>query len=88
MSLPCSLASQPPNRASPTARLQLPLDKVGGNVSGKTITAAFEGGTLSSDGGVVILREIEKKLGLATALERCNSVSPNHAAKSRALTKV
>jgi hypothetical protein len=38
---------------------------------------AFDGGTLSSDGGVVILREIEKKLGLATALKRCNSVSPN-----------
>lgn len=29
-------------------------------VSGKTITATFDGGTLSSNGGVLILREIEK----------------------------
>jgi Transposase DDE domain group 1 len=39
-------------------------------VSGKTITATFDGGTLSSNGGVLILREIEKRLGLATALSR------------------
>jgi hypothetical protein len=32
-------------------------------VSGKTITATFDGGTLSSNGGVLILREIEKRLG-------------------------
>ena len=30
------------------------------------ITATFDGGTLSSNGGVLILREIEKRLGLAT----------------------
>jgi hypothetical protein len=34
------------------------------------ITATFDGGTLSSNGGVLILREIEKKLGLATVLSR------------------
>jgi hypothetical protein len=34
-------------------------------VSGKTITATFDGGTLSSNGGVLLLREIEKRLGLA-----------------------
>src|SRR5262249_46273605 len=39
-------------------------------VGGKTITATFDGGTLSSDGGVLILREVEKKLGLATVLSR------------------
>jgi hypothetical protein len=39
-------------------------------VGGKTITATFDGGTLSSNGGVLILREIEKKLGLATVLSR------------------
>jgi hypothetical protein len=32
-------------------------------VSGKTITATFDGGTLSSNGGVLI--EIEKRLDLA-----------------------
>ena len=39
-------------------------------VGGKTISATFDGGTLSSNGGVLILREIEKKLGLATVLSR------------------
>ena len=39
-------------------------------VSGKTITATFDGGTLSSNGGVLILREIEKRLGLATGSAR------------------
>ena len=39
-------------------------------VGGKTITATFDGGRLSSDGGVLILREIERKLGLAAALSR------------------
>src|SRR5206468_3007085 len=31
-------------------------------VGGKTITATFDGGKLSSNGGVLILREIEPKL--------------------------
>ena len=39
-------------------------------VGGKEITATFDGGQLSSDGGVLILREIEKRLGLARALSR------------------
>jgi Transposase DDE domain group 1 len=39
-------------------------------VGGKTITATFDGGTLSSNGGVLILREIEKRLGLARVLSR------------------
>src|SRR5262245_14442345 len=39
-------------------------------VGGKTITATFDGGKLSSNGGVLILREIEKKLGLAAVLSR------------------
>ena len=34
------------------------------------ITATFDGGTLSSNGGVLILREIEKRLGLATGSAR------------------
>jgi hypothetical protein len=38
-------------------------------VGGKTITATFDGGKLSSNGGVLILREIERKLGLA----RCSA---------------
>lgn len=39
-------------------------------VGGKEITATFDGGQLSSDGGVLILREIEKRLGIATMLSR------------------
>lgn len=39
-------------------------------VGGKEITATFDGGHLSSDGGVLILREIEKGLGIATILGR------------------
>ena len=39
-------------------------------VGGKEITATFDGGQLSSDGGVLILREIEKRLCLARALSR------------------
>src|SRR2546427_12595033 len=39
-------------------------------VGGKTITATFDGGKLSSNGGVLILREIERKLGLAGVVSR------------------
>ena len=39
-------------------------------VGGKAITATFDGGKLSSNGGVLILREIERKLGLAAVLSR------------------
>ncbi|MGC2396527.1 MAG: IS1380 family transposase, partial [Rhodomicrobium sp.] len=39
-------------------------------IGGKEITATFDGGQLSSDGGVLILREIEKRLGLARAISR------------------
>ena len=37
---------------------------------GKTTTATFDGGTESSSGGVLILREIEKRLALATVRSR------------------
>src|SRR5881296_2441835 len=39
-------------------------------VGGKTISATFDGGKLSSNGGVLILREIERRLGLAAVLSR------------------
>ena len=38
------------------------------SIDGKEITATFDGGQLSSDGGVLILREIEKRLGIAAML--------------------
>ena len=37
-------------------------------IGGKEITATFDGGQVSSDGGVLILGEIEKRLGLAAML--------------------
>jgi hypothetical protein len=37
-------------------------------IGGKEITATFDGGQLSSDGGVLILREFEKRLGIAAML--------------------
>ena len=39
-------------------------------VGGKEIPATFDGGHLSSDGGVLIIREIEKGLGIAAMLGR------------------
>ncbi len=40
-------------------------------VARKKVSAAFDGGMLSSDGGVLLLRAIEKKLGLAQRLSAC-----------------
>jgi putative SOS response-associated peptidase YedK len=40
-------------------------------VSRKTIAAKFDGGLLSSDGGVPFFREIEQRLGVAERLAAC-----------------
>ena len=40
-------------------------------VSGKTIVAKFDGGLLSSDGGIVVLREVEQRLRVADRLAAC-----------------
>ena len=40
-------------------------------VAGKELHARFDGGRLSSDGGVLLLREIENGLGLADLLSSC-----------------
>ncbi len=40
-------------------------------VSRKKVSAAFDGGMLSSDGGVLVLRDIERRLGLAERLSSC-----------------
>jgi len=40
-------------------------------VEGKKITAAFDGGRMSSDGGVMLLSMAERRLGLAERLARC-----------------
>jgi Transposase DDE domain group 1 len=40
-------------------------------VEGKKVTAAFDGGRLSSDGGVMLLSIAERRLGVAQRLARC-----------------
>jgi hypothetical protein len=40
-------------------------------VENKDLCARFDRGRLSSDGGVLVLREIENRLGLATRLAGC-----------------
>lgn len=40
-------------------------------VAGKPILARFDGGQPSSDGGVLALREIETRLGIADRLAAC-----------------
>jgi hypothetical protein len=40
-------------------------------VSGKTVVAKFDGGLLSSDGGVLVLREVEQRLRVAERLAAC-----------------
>jgi hypothetical protein len=39
-------------------------------IRGKALTATFDGGRMSSDGGVVVLREIALRLGLADAITK------------------
>ena len=40
-------------------------------VGGKKITAAFDGGRMSSDGGVLLHSMAERRLGVAERLARC-----------------
>ena len=41
------------------------------SVRGKKVTAAFDGGRLTSDGGVMLLAMAERRLGVADRLARC-----------------
>ena len=40
-------------------------------IAGKMVHAAFDGGRLTSDAGVLVLAEIERRLGIAERLARC-----------------
>jgi hypothetical protein len=42
-------------------------------VAAKSLTATFDAGRLSSDGGLVVLREIERRLGLAATITTAES---------------
>jgi hypothetical protein len=50
--------------------LMLPLPGLS-PVGGKSVIARFDGGCLSSDAGVLVLREIEQRLGVAERLAGC-----------------
>lgn len=41
------------------------------SIDGLDLHARFDGGTLSSDGGVLLLREIERRMGIADMLASC-----------------
>jgi hypothetical protein len=41
------------------------------SVGGKRVEIKFDGGLLSSDGGVLALREVEKRLGVAERIAAC-----------------
>ena len=41
------------------------------SIQRKKVSAAFDGGLISSDGGLVLLREAERSLGLAETLAGC-----------------
>jgi hypothetical protein len=40
-------------------------------VSGKAVVVKFDGGLLSSDGGILVLREVEQRLRVADRLAAC-----------------
>ena len=40
-------------------------------VAGKTVVAKFDGGLLSSDGGILVLREVEQRLRVADRMAAC-----------------
>jgi Transposase DDE domain group 1 len=50
--------------------LMLPLPGLS-PVSGKTVVVNFDGGLLSSDGGILVLREVEQRLRVADRLAAC-----------------
>ena len=50
--------------------LTLPLPGLS-SVCGKPVVARFDGGQLSSDGGILLLAEVERRLGIAERLARC-----------------
>ena len=50
--------------------LMLPLPGLS-PVSSKTVVVNFDGGLLSSDGGILVLREVEQRLRVADRLAAC-----------------
>jgi hypothetical protein len=68
-----AIDSNPRHFGEPTPAMTDPMLPLPGlsPVSGKTIVAKFDGGLLSSDGGVLLLREVEQRLRVADRLATC-----------------
>ena len=49
-------------------------------VSGRRLDARFDVGLLSSDGGILLLRKVEQRLGIADRMAACinNPRAPDH----------
>src|SRR3954469_1455204 len=58
-------------------------------IAGKAVVAKFDGGLLSSDGGVLALREVEKRLRVADRFAACikDPRAPDHRPHSIAQEK-
>src|SRR5512135_855601 len=66
----CSQSTSFPERPPAMVDATLPLPGLS-PIDGKDIVARFDGGRLSSDGGLVVLREIERRLSVADRLAAC-----------------
>jgi hypothetical protein len=67
----CDTQIQPDPEAKPvTVEPTPPLPGLS-PVGGKPLIACFDGGQLSSDGGLLALREVERRLGIADRLAAC-----------------
>jgi len=72
-------------RATPAATDDNSLPFAFPAVERKKVTAAFDGGRLSSDGGVMLLSQAERRLGLA---ERLAAVIPDERDASRVIHRL
>ena len=54
-------------------------------VASKAVRVAFDGGHLTSDAGVVLLAEIERRLGIAERLARCLTDPRSQGSRMRSL---
>ena len=65
-------AAVPHDREPATAVAEAALVLSGSSsIAGKAVRVAFDGGRLTSDAGVLVLAEIERRLGIAERLARC-----------------
>jgi hypothetical protein len=60
-----------PTEAAPAMAKDAPVLPGLSPVAGRPVRATFDGGRLTSDAGVLVLAEIERRLGIAERLARC-----------------